>query len=132
MLVLMIFVPKYNTAFAKASNIDEENFANVVLFAHFTGDKAQEEAEYFENLVKNENVHMKNTIVKSSNTRYPDSWYDSCNGEGDKNYYCASEDIVNYYLDPRNFLNESSCRGKIEFLSLFSLYILVHLYIQIL
>ncbi len=48
MLVLMIFVPKCNTAFAKASDIDEENFANVVLFAHFTGDKAQEEAEYFE------------------------------------------------------------------------------------
>lgn len=48
MLVLMIFVPKCNTAFAKASDIDEENFANVVLFAHFAGDKAQEEAEYFE------------------------------------------------------------------------------------
>ena len=60
----------------------------------------------WDELVKNENVHMKNTIVKSSNTRYPDSWYDSCNGEGDKNYYCASEDIVNYYLDPRNFLTE--------------------------
>ena len=60
----------------------------------------------WDELVKNENIHMKNTIVKSSNTRYPDSWYDSCNGEGDKNYYCASEDIVNYYLDPRNFLTE--------------------------
>ena len=60
----------------------------------------------WDELEKNENIHMKNTIVKSSNTRYPDSWYDSCNGEGDKNYYCASEDIVNYYLDPRNFLTE--------------------------
>ena len=44
----------------------------------------------WDELVKNENIHMKNTIVKSSNTRYPDSWYDSCNGEGDKNYYFAS------------------------------------------
>ena len=57
-------------------------------------------------LVSEEHSHLKNTLIKSSYTRYPDSWYCSCNQEGDKNYYCASEEILKYYLDPRNFLTE--------------------------
>ena len=55
-------------------------------------------------LVENETTHMKNTIYKSKYSSYPDSWYCSCGQEGDKNYYCASKDIIEYYLDPRNFL----------------------------
>ena len=55
-------------------------------------------------LVENETTHMKNTIYKSKYSAYPDSWYCSCGQEGDKNYYCASKDIIEYYLDPRNFL----------------------------
>lgn len=57
-------------------------------------------------LVENEQVHMKNTIIRNETTVYPASWYCSCGGEGDKNYYCASKEITEYYLDPRNFLTE--------------------------
>ena len=55
-------------------------------------------------LVSKENTHLKNTIIK--NGEYPDSWYCNCNMEGDTGYYCASKDIISYYLDPRNFLTE--------------------------
>ena len=55
-------------------------------------------------LVENETIHMKNTIIKNSNVSYPESWYCSCGQEGDKDYYCASKEIIEYYLDPRNFL----------------------------
>ena len=57
-------------------------------------------------LVVAENVHLKNTIIKDENNIYPDTWYCTCNQEGDKNYYCASKEILEYYLDPRNFLTE--------------------------
>lgn len=55
-------------------------------------------------LVENETTHMKNTIYKSPTSSYPASWYCSCGQEGDKNFYCASKEIIEYYLDPRNFL----------------------------
>ena len=55
-------------------------------------------------LVENETTHMKNTIYKSKYSVYPASWYCKCGQEGDKNFYCASKDIIEYYLDPRNFL----------------------------
>ena len=57
-------------------------------------------------LVSKESQHMKNTIIKNENNMYPDSYYCSCNQEGDDEYYCASEEIIKYYLDPRNFLTE--------------------------
>ncbi len=55
-------------------------------------------------LVENETTHMKNTIYKSKYSSYPASWYCKCGQEGDKNFYCASKEITEYYLDPRNFL----------------------------
>lgn len=55
-------------------------------------------------LVENETTHMKNTIYKSKYSVYPASWYCKCGQEGDKNFYCASKEITEYYLDPRNFL----------------------------
>lgn len=55
-------------------------------------------------LVENETTHMKNTIYKSKYSAYPDSWYCECGQEGDKSFYCASKEITEYYLDPRNFL----------------------------
>ena len=57
-------------------------------------------------LISKESEHLKNTIIKNDANNYPDSWYCSCNQEGDDNYYCASKDIISYYLDPRNFLTE--------------------------
>ncbi len=55
-------------------------------------------------LVENETTHMKNTIYKSDYSAYPDSWYCSCGQEGDSHFFCASKEITEYYLDPRNFL----------------------------
>ena len=55
-------------------------------------------------LVSDETTHLKNTIIKDGS--YPESWYCECNSEGDKDYYCASKDIVSYYLDPRNFITK--------------------------
>lgn len=55
-------------------------------------------------LVSKEHTHLRNTIYKNSSN--PSSWYCSCNKEGDKNYFCASQSILEYYLDPRNFLTE--------------------------
>lgn len=55
-------------------------------------------------LVSYEHTHLRNTIYKNSSN--PSSWYCSCNRQGDTNYFCASQDILEYYLDPRNFLTE--------------------------
>ena len=57
-------------------------------------------------LILNENVHLKNTIIKDDTTTYSDSWYCNCNQQGDTGYYCVSKEILEYYLDPRNFLTE--------------------------
>lgn len=59
-------------------------------------------------LVANETDHLHNTIYKSDTSPYPSSWYDSCNMQGDRRYYCASKEITSYYMDPRNFLTEKS------------------------
>ncbi len=52
-------------------------------------------------LVDNETVHKRNRIIKSAES----SWKCSC-GNVASGYACASETIIKYYLDPRNFLNE--------------------------
>ena len=57
-------------------------------------------------LVSKESQDLKNTIIKNEANNYPESWYCSCGKEGDAGYYCASKDIISYYLDPRNFLTE--------------------------
>lgn len=57
-------------------------------------------------LIENETDCLHNTIYKSPTSPYPDSWYDECGNRGDVNFYCASEEIISYYLDPRNFLTE--------------------------
>lgn len=51
----------------------------------------------------NENKCLRNTIYKSNG-----QWICSCGRQGDVGYYCASAKIVNYYLDPRNFLTETT------------------------
>lgn len=51
----------------------------------------------------NENKCLRNTIYKTNG-----SWICSCGRQGDVGYYCASAKIVNYYLDPRNFLTETT------------------------
>lgn len=46
-------------------------------------------------------THGRNRVIKSAE----ESWKCSCNNIA-SGYACASEGIVGYYLDPRNFLNE--------------------------
>lgn len=55
-------------------------------------------------LERRENPCLKNTIHKSN----PAEWFCICGKQGDTGYYCASKSIVDYYLDPRNFLTETS------------------------
>ena len=53
---------------------------------------------------KNENKCLKNTIRESA----PAEWKCTCSKKGDKGFVCASKDIINYYLDARNFLTEKT------------------------
>ena len=59
-------------------------------------------------LVENETDCLHNTLYKSIPATYPNTWYDSCNQEGDYRYFCASKEITSYYMDPRNFLTETT------------------------
>ena len=52
-------------------------------------------------LVDNETVHKRNRVIKSADS----SWRCSC-GNVASGYACASESIIKYFLDPKNFLNE--------------------------
>lgn len=58
--------------------------------------------------VANETNCGHNTIYKSTTSPYPSSWYHSCNRPIDVRFYCASKDITSYYMDPRNFLTETT------------------------
>ncbi len=51
---------------------------------------------------KETNSHLKNTVHNSSDAL----WKDSC-GKVASSYACASQAIIEYYADPRNFLTES-------------------------
>lgn len=56
----------------------------------------------WDNLILNETgTHGRNRVINSSDL----SWKCSC-GDVASGYACASEGIIKYYLDPRNFLNE--------------------------
>ena len=46
------------------------------------------------------NTIYKNTLIDPASLCYVGHY-------GDANYYCASAKMVNYYLDPRNFLKET-------------------------
>ena len=52
----------------------------------------------------NENKCLKNLVHESS----PSTWKCSCGRYGDVEYVCASGRIVNYFLDPRNFLTQKA------------------------
>lgn len=59
---------------------------------------------------QNENKCLRNTVYKTNAS----NWFCSANqkhlddGKCGDGYYCASPKIVNYYLDPRNFLTETT------------------------
>ena len=58
---------------------------------------------------RDENVH-RNRVINSA----PASWKNSCGFVDDNGYACASDAIVAYYLDPRNFLNETQIFQFVE------------------
>lgn len=47
-ILICCIYKNYNISEAKATDIEDTNFANVVLFAHFAGDTADEDKKYFE------------------------------------------------------------------------------------
>ena len=57
---------------------------------------------------RDESVH-RNRIINTSQS----SWKHDCNFE-ENGYACASDEIVAYYLDPRNFLNEKNIFQFVE------------------
>ena len=54
-------------------------------------------------------LHLRNTVIKSSNAL----WLDSC-GQVASGYACASTSILKYYSDPRNFLNVTVVSINVE------------------
>ena len=57
---------------------------------------------------RDESVH-RNRVINTSQS----SWKHDCNFE-ENGYACASDEIVAYYLDPRNFLNEKNIFQFVE------------------
>jgi len=120
-IMLMILINFSNIAYAASSYIQEiklgiENFpesykvllkslveetghTNWKFEAYYTGIDWSE-------IESAENACLKNTIYKSSSI--DPTWLCRCGKSGDAGYYCASKQIVNYYLDPRNFINEKA------------------------
>lgn len=56
----------------------------------------------------NENACYRNTVYKGNDSRWYCSASHTKSGYGGDGYYCASGRLVNYYLDPRNFLSEAT------------------------
>ena len=59
---------------------------------------------------QNENKCLRNTVHKNNPSNYFCSAYEKhlADGYGGDGYYCASAKLVNYCLDPRNFLTETT------------------------
>ena len=57
---------------------------------------------------RDESIH-RNRVIATSDL----SWKNNCNFE-ENGYACASDEIVAYYLDPRNFLNEKNIFQFVE------------------
>lgn len=64
LLILIMWggIKAENAVYAKASEAKEENFANIVLFAHFAGENSEQDKKYFE--------ENRNEIIKL----YDDTW----------------------------------------------------------
>ena len=71
LLILIMWggIKAENAVYAKASEAKEENFANIVLFAHFAGENSKQDAKYFE--------ENRNEIIKL---------YDGTHGRSATNY----------------------------------------------
>lgn len=122
MIIMLIVLANFsNIAYAASSYVQEiklgiENFPESykILLKQLIEDTGRTnwkfEAYYtgidWSELESAENICLKNTIYKSSSI--DPKCLCTCGQMGDKGYYCASKQIVNYYLDPRNFINEKA------------------------
>ena len=71
--------------------------------AYYTGiDWSELTSSVAENKCKKNTIYFKNSVTVMD----PEGLC-KCGKEGDPNYYCASATTVNYYIDPRNFLDET-------------------------
>ena len=82
----------------------QEMYPNWKFTAYYTG------IMWNEFINEETSTHLRNTVIKSSNSL----WKCSC-GQIASGYSCASQSILAYYSDPRNFLNES---GIFQFLEM--------------
>ncbi len=87
-------IDKFPQEYQDALNKLKELHPNWTFDAYYTGLD-------WDTLILNEKVCKRNRVIKSSD----ESWKCSC-GNVASGYACASEKIISYYLDPRNFLNE--------------------------
>ena len=122
MIIMLIVLANFsNIAYAASSYVQEiklgiENFPESykVLLKKLVEDTGRTNWEFeayytgieWSELEAAENTCLKNTIYKSSSI--DSTWLCRCGKMGDSGYYCASKQIVNYYLDPRNFINEKA------------------------
>ena len=73
----------------------QNSYPNATFQAYYTGIS-------WDDLIKNEtSVHTRNMVINSADS----SWKCDC-GVSKSGYTCASEEIIEYFIDPRNFLNE--------------------------
>lgn len=82
----------------------KELYPNWNFTAYYTG------ISWNEFITEERKVHLRNTVHKSSS----DLWKDDC-GKIASGYMCASEAILKYFADPRNFISES---GIFQFLEM--------------
>ena len=97
-------INEFPEKYKKYINEISETHPNWTFTAYYTGIGWNE-------FINNEkSAHLRNTVIQ---TALPE-WKCSCENVA-SGYACASEDIIAYYADPRNFLNES---GIFQFLEM--------------
>lgn len=71
LLILIMWggIKAENAVYAKASEAKEENFANIVLFAHFAGENSEQDKKYFEEN-RNEIIKLTDGTHGRSATNY--------------------------------------------------------------
>lgn len=81
----------------------QELHPNWTFKAYYTGiDWSELTSSAAENKCKKNTIYFKNGV-----TVMDPKGLCKCGSQGDPNYYCASATTVNYYIDPRNFLDET-------------------------
>ena len=97
-------IENFPTDYQEKLNALQENFPKWKFTAYYTG------ITWNEFIEAETSVHLRNTVIKTSDSL----WKDSCEKIA-SGYSCASKPIIQYFADPRNFLDES---GIFQFLEM--------------